>query len=207
MEQYTKECNGNKKPLPPPELQPSNYRKPLSSSTLPKPSPGTKTRENMGQVLGEFRKVSDSDSPKRPSAHRKGRSKDPFHYQSYYVARRPPSAADFVCTDDAMSDTNSATSSLTSSYDMGSTCSSRYNDVTQRQNDDVRGEVPARNMVKGPPPRVAPKPKIERFLSSDSNPSVIVTPVAERFFGCTKWHRPSKRAEPKCDHEWRFGKY
>ncbi|XP_078485719.1 uncharacterized protein LOC100183916 isoform X3 [Ciona intestinalis] len=178
MEQYTKECNGNKKPQPPPELQPSNYRKPLSSSTLPKPSPGTKTRENMGQVLGEFRKVSDSDSPKRPSAHRKGRSKDPFHYQNYYVARRPPSAADFVCTDDAMSDTNSATSSLTSSYDMGSTCSSRYNDVTQRQNDDVRGEVPARNMVKGPPPRVAPKPKIERFLSSDSNPSVIVTPVA-----------------------------
>uniref|UniRef100_H2Y775 Uncharacterized protein n=2 Tax=Ciona savignyi TaxID=51511 RepID=H2Y775_CIOSA len=163
MQRYTQEASGCKQQEPPPEAQPSHYRKPLSCSTQPKPAPAVRTKENMGHVLGEFRKFSDSESPKRPSANRKGRSRDPCHYQHYYVARRPPSAIDFVCTDDAMSDTNSATSSLSSSYDLGSTCSSRRLNGVMQRNDDVREAQQQR----GPPPKVAPKPKLERFLSAD----------------------------------------
>ena len=56
MDRYTKESNGVNQPLIAP-LQAS-----YSGPQVPK-VPGESTKANMSQVLGEFRKVSDSESP------------------------------------------------------------------------------------------------------------------------------------------------
>ncbi|CAK8678973.1 unnamed protein product [Clavelina lepadiformis] len=160
MDRYTKESNGVNQPLIAP-LQAS-----YSGPQVPK-VPGESTKANMSQVLGEFRKVSDSESPKRPSATRRGRSRDPFHYQQHYVMRRPPSAADFVCVDDVAyaSDTSSMTSF--DRDDKGSTSSSGK----LQTRDDVFQNVQQVPTGRGPPPKVAPKPKIQRMISTESNTS------------------------------------
>jgi len=62
---------------------------------------------------------------------------------------------------------------MTSSFDKMSVTSSGKLNSNQNDEDVFEDGTHMKRAPKGPPPKVLPKPSLSRFLSSESNPSVL----------------------------------